>query len=198
MINYYEILEVSQKASKEVIEKAYKALVKKYHPDLQPNNKKAEAEKKIKLINEAYDILSDDIKKESYDNKLYEYQARQQQQQQQSSQHSNTNINNSYTKKSVSTDNNKLQDDLKIKEYYNNYYKKAYNDAYIKNLKNMGYTIRYKKSFKQHLINFISAIIAISLLIIMLYALWHIPSTRKYFLDLYSNNYIIKLFVDSI
>ena len=35
MKNYYEILEVSQNASPEVIEKAYKALVKKYHPDLQ-------------------------------------------------------------------------------------------------------------------------------------------------------------------
>ena len=34
MKNYYEILEVNKKASKEVIEKAYKVLVKKYHPDL--------------------------------------------------------------------------------------------------------------------------------------------------------------------
>ncbi len=50
MVNYYEILEVSQKASKEVIEKAYKALAKKYHPDLNQDNKK-EAEMKMQKIN---------------------------------------------------------------------------------------------------------------------------------------------------
>ena len=48
MKNYYDLLEVSEKASPEVIEKAYKTLVKKYHPDLQPDDKKKEAEEKIK------------------------------------------------------------------------------------------------------------------------------------------------------
>ena len=37
--NYYDILEVSKNASPEIIEKAYKTLVKKYHPDLQKNEK---------------------------------------------------------------------------------------------------------------------------------------------------------------
>ena len=40
MRNYYEILEVNSKASKEVIEKAYKVLVRKYHPDLYTNMQK--------------------------------------------------------------------------------------------------------------------------------------------------------------
>lgn len=70
MKNYYEILEVSQKASPEVIEKAYKVLVKKYHPDLQENDDKLEAEQKIKLINEAYDILSDEVKRAKYDKEI--------------------------------------------------------------------------------------------------------------------------------
>jgi len=70
MKNYYELLEVSENASPEVIEKAYKALVKKYHPDLQPNEKKQEAENKIKIINEAYEILSDNEKKQKYDEQL--------------------------------------------------------------------------------------------------------------------------------
>ena len=70
MKNYYEILEVSENASPEVIEKAYKALVKKYHPDLQPSEKKQEAENKIKMINEAYDTLSNSQKKETYDRQL--------------------------------------------------------------------------------------------------------------------------------
>ena len=70
MKNYYELLEVSEKASPEVIKKAYITLVKKYHPDLQPENEKKSAEKKIKEINEAYEVLSDKTKKESYDRKL--------------------------------------------------------------------------------------------------------------------------------
>lgn len=70
MKNYYEILEVNENASPEIIDKVYKMLVKKYHPDLQPNEKKQEAEQKIKLINEAYDVLSDKSKKELYDIEL--------------------------------------------------------------------------------------------------------------------------------
>ena len=70
MKNYYELLEVSEKASPEVIKKAYITLVKKYHPDLQPDGEKKAAEEKIKEINEAYEVLSDKTKKESYDRKL--------------------------------------------------------------------------------------------------------------------------------
>ncbi len=71
MKNYYEILEVNPKASKEVIEKAYKVLVKKYHPDLYTGQKQIYAEKKIKEINEAYNILADEFLKEQYDNEIY-------------------------------------------------------------------------------------------------------------------------------
>ena len=70
MKNYYEILEVNQKASKEVIEKAYKVLVKKYHPDLYTGEKRQYAETKIKEINEAYRILSDEFLREQYDSEL--------------------------------------------------------------------------------------------------------------------------------
>ena len=56
MKNYYEILEVDKNASDEIIKVAYKALVKKYHPDLKEGNAKINAEDKIKQINEAYDI----------------------------------------------------------------------------------------------------------------------------------------------
>lgn len=72
MENYYDILEVSQKASEEVIEKAYKVLAKKYHPDLQTPENKNQAEEKMKKINEAYSILSDQQKRAEYDEKLLE------------------------------------------------------------------------------------------------------------------------------
>ena len=50
MTTLYEILEVSENASNEVIEKAYKVLVKKYHPDLQKPEDKEKAEAKMKSL----------------------------------------------------------------------------------------------------------------------------------------------------
>ena len=70
MKNYYEILEVSNKASKEIIEKAYKVLAKKYHPDLYTGEEKRKAEEKLKEINIAYKILSDELLRDQYDNEL--------------------------------------------------------------------------------------------------------------------------------
>lgn len=66
----YEVLEVSENASEEVIEKAYKVLAKKYHPDLQSQDKKQIAENKMKQINEAYEILGNETKRKEYDIKL--------------------------------------------------------------------------------------------------------------------------------
>jgi len=70
MKNYYEILEVDKNASQEVIEKAYKVLAKKYHPDLEQGEKQKEYTEKIKIINQAYEILSDNFKRAEYDEKL--------------------------------------------------------------------------------------------------------------------------------
>lgn len=64
--DYYEILGVSKDASTEDIKKAYKDLVKKWHPDLHPENKE-EAEAKFKEIHEAYEVLSDPQKRAQYD-----------------------------------------------------------------------------------------------------------------------------------
>lgn len=70
MKNYYEILEVNEHASKEVIEKAYKVLAKKNHPDLYVGELRRNAELKLRDINEAYKILSDDFLREQYDNEI--------------------------------------------------------------------------------------------------------------------------------
>lgn len=70
MKNYYETLEVDVKASKEVIEKAFKVLAKRYHPDTQKEDKKEWAEAQFKEINEAYEVLSNDDARKDYDLEL--------------------------------------------------------------------------------------------------------------------------------
>ena len=62
---YYETLGVSKDASADDIKKAYRTLVKKYHPDLHPNDKAAA--EKFKEINEANEVLSDEKKRKQYD-----------------------------------------------------------------------------------------------------------------------------------
>ncbi len=70
--NYYEILGVSEDASFEEIQKKYRDLVKKYHPDLCNEEDKTFFEEKIKEINIAYDTLNNSKKRASYDRNLKE------------------------------------------------------------------------------------------------------------------------------
>ena len=70
MKNYYDLLEVNPKASTEIIEKAYKVLVKKYHPDLYQGEEKIYAEAKTRELNEAYRVLSNEFLREQYDLEL--------------------------------------------------------------------------------------------------------------------------------
>ncbi|WP_072525163.1 molecular chaperone DnaJ [Clostridium sp. Marseille-P3244] len=63
--DYYEVLGVGRDADDAAIKKAYRALAKKYHPDMNPGDK--EAEKKFKEASEAYAVLSDPEKRRQYD-----------------------------------------------------------------------------------------------------------------------------------
>jgi len=64
-LSYYEILEIERTATQEEIKKAYRKMALKYHPDRNQNDK--EAEEKFKLVNEAYQVLSDESKRAIYD-----------------------------------------------------------------------------------------------------------------------------------
>lgn len=63
--DYYEVLGVVRTAKEDEIKKAYRKLARKYHPDLNPNNK--QSEEKFKEIQEAYEVLGDADKRKKYD-----------------------------------------------------------------------------------------------------------------------------------
>ena len=201
--NYYDILEVNKNASPEVIEKAYKTLVKKYHPDLQENNLKNKYEEKIKEINEAYEILSNPEKRNSYDmnlkgneiseedfNNLYNENAELKNE----INYLKNNFNNSYQHQNNIQQNQNYVNQAEINHQINNAVNKAYYDAYIQDLKNRGYKIRYKKSPK----DFLALLLTIIVILFIGFILWQIPFTRSYLMSLYYDNPIIKLFIDFI
>lgn len=214
--NYYEILEIDKNASAEVIDKAYKTLAKKYHPDLQDEAHKKEAEEKMKELNEAFEIISDPEKREKY-NKTLEINnnnINREYQQPQNNENNNTNSNQNQTQNTNSSQiyrtqtqnvnqyaNNQQQYEkelheqkMKYAEEIKNAVNQAYHDAYIQDLKNRGYRIRYKKSIKDYLKIFLVTIVTIVILVLIC----QIPFVKSYLQNLYNENEIIKWFVDFI
>ena len=194
--DYYEILEVDKKASKEIIEKAYKTLAKKYHPDLQNGQEKEEYERKMKIVNEAYSVLSDEYKKSEYDKQLKikvvpieEYQnilnenmkLRQELDRLQ-------NINNV-----EQTNRYQRQAEIEYNQKINNAVNQAYHDAYVQDMKNRGYKFKHKKTLKEY----IKLIITIVLVILILLAIAQIPPIKRFLYNIYEENIIIKAIVDT-
>ena len=184
--NYYEVLQVSKNASSEIIEKAYKTLVKKYHPDLQDNSEKNNYEEIIKNINEAYETLSNPEKRNIYDQNTKKTEI------------SINDYNNLYNENiSLKKELNYLKN-ISLNNNFNNELNnatiKAYYDAYIQDLKNRGYKIKYKKTWK----DFLAFILTFFVILIIGFILWHIPFTKNYFINLYNENSIIKSIIDTL
>lgn len=66
-MNHYEQLQVTRTADAEVIDRAYKALSMKYHPDKATASKRAGATRRMQAINAAYAVLRDPTKRRAYD-----------------------------------------------------------------------------------------------------------------------------------
>ena len=182
--DYYELLEVSQNASDEVIARAYKVLAKKYHPDMNPDNKE-EAESKFKEITEAYEILSDPEKKKSYDNDLNYEKAKQKETTSYTS-HNEKQVNNTLYDNDIEKnydDNVDYRIDAgrieAILKEHENAVEQAYNDAYINALKNMGYKIEYKKTFKEKLRSLFTVVIFLLILALVLFLLLQLPAVKE-------------------
>lgn len=205
MKNYYEILEVDRKASPEVIDKAYRTLVKKYHPDLQNENNKNLYAEKMKEINEAYDVLSNDYKKTTYDEQLesslvskteYEKVIKENselkhQLEHQLEQRKTTGYEQS-TQEKMQVGNTFSNMGKVLNNAINQAYNDAYKDAYIKDLKNRGYKIKYKHGLKYY-IKFFFCILGV---IFICFLIYQIPPVKAYFTELYSKNIVFKAMVD--
>ncbi len=202
MDTLYDILEVSRKASKEVIDKAYKTLAKKYHPDLQTSENREYAEEMMKKINDAYDILSNEEKRNEYDRKLEEQE--EQAIHYENMNYSNQNQNNIYRQQTVENESKSDEFDWrsqfanlspkekkrlikKIEKEANEEYRKQYEDYF----RSLGFRIKHRWTFKDFLI---IGLVILALAFIFL-ILWLIPPTHEWLLKLYNDNFVVNLFV---
>ncbi len=209
MKNYYEILEVNEKASLEVIERVYKTLAKKYHPDVNPDNPKA-AEEKFKEISEAYEVLSDETKRRQYDSKL---NAQRQAQQVSSMRASSSSMQSPYrasttssspysrpspygARTTTSSSSSQYSDLERTRKMQEQMAQKAYNDAYIRAMKDMGYNVVYEKPLKERLKSYWLITKVIFTLIIVCVILWHIPFVHDWIMDWYEGSGPFKAFFD--
>ena len=171
MKNYYELLEVNPKASKEIIEKAYKVLIKQCHPDGYIGEEKVFAEEKTRELNEAYHILSDDFLRSQYDLEL---------QKQENNQKSNRFLNNintrqNYNNKQEGQQYQEPQQEIKqhkvgsfmaMVDVFNAVFKKRKNGPKI------------PKQLKRE--DWLAGVITIAIVLILGIILWFIPATNGF------------------
>lgn len=204
MKNYYEILEVDKEASAEVIEKAYKVLAKKYHPDLQQGASKIESAEKMKIINQAYDVLSDNEKRQEYDKKL-EYEKSQREWNLQKEQERIIKENELLkqqlyqNRNNVETSNSNMQDrgtinnmNRVLNESIKAAQQQAYYDAYIQDMQNRGYKIKYKHGIKYY----VKLVIALIIVGIILWGICQIPIVKNYLAQMYEENIFFRAIVN--
>lgn len=202
-MNLYEILEVSENASMETINKIYKIQAKRYHPDLQTNEAdKLKAEEKMKQINDAYSVLSDEQKRKEYDQKLEQEREIKRQQDEQNiinnvarnyseaqrgEQTNNTVNNNSNVQNNTvyyKTRNNESNNNQKV------YTEKDYIRDYNKKLRRFRMQL-FGKNIKDNLK-------ALGIMFIIILIIWFFPPTHNFIVNLYEENIVLQTLVDII
>ena len=211
MKNYYEILQVNENASQEIIEKAYKVLAKKYHPDLQNDIKKKElSEDKLKQINEAYDILSDSFLRGQYDAEL-----QRQKEEEIKAKYGDKDYGTEKTKfygRTNENQKNKSEQDLRREEYYAqkiNARQEQYDQEEKKRQAQKLGTLAGVIDFVKVLYNdrpkrkeladvtkkdLFAIVLAILIVIVIGVILWCIPFTNGWIREILFENPIVKLF----
>lgn len=172
MKDYYKILEVNSNASKEMIENAHKILSEKYTNDSDTN--------RLKDINEAYKILSDNFLREQYDKEL-------------NKENKQENVNQENRRKKVT------RHEANQYEEYTNYGAKEKNHVgsvfgIIDLMKELVKNIKLRKKEKEEFNKkkAVSIILTIVVIIAIGLILWFIPFTNNWIRGFIFNNYIVK------
>ena len=140
MKNYYDVLEVSRKASKDTINKIFKIHMKANHPDLFQGEEKIKAEEKSKELTEAYNVLSDDNERAKYDAELEAEESTQTNPKIESIIQENEYLKQVIAKKDAYISRLTGMDFENLNNQYNNVnYNNPYNQQYNPNYNNGGY-----------------------------------------------------------
>ena len=203
MKNYYEILEVDIHASSEMIERAFKLLAKRYHPDTQPQEKKQWAEEEFKKINEAYEVLSNKDTRKAYSEEL-EFEK-------------SNELNLLYNEKeslaeqvrNLQLELNLLKNNKNMNDYNfnvnninaNSYsFDNDYSQEYKKNSYYEQPTPPYYESYyhpiKSKLKNLLAFVLTVLAFILLSFLIWKIPFTKNWLISLYKNNFVLKSIAD--
>ena len=197
--NYYEILEVDKNASKEVIDKAYKTLAKRYHPDLQTQEGKEQKEEMMKKVNEAYDVLSDENKRTAYNQQLASQNVSMDEYQKillenellkQQLETARQNIQNNRVYQQNTYSNEQRNTTPNVGQQTNFTANQPYQNPYVQTRKQ--YRTRRRLTFKQ-LIKIIGVIVGVILLCALIY---QIPPVKEYFNNMYEENIFFKALVN--
>ena len=185
--DYYEVLGIDKNADASAIKKAYRKLAKKYHPDLQNNSN---CQDKMRQINEAYEILSNDFKRREYDEKIKRQSVSIEEYNRiiQENNRLKKDLKRVANQREMSQNQERLEE-MSIMQRYYEQIKKATKQPQM----------RYeRKKTKISLEKIKKIVIYIAILIGIGLVLAIVPFTRKFFINLYNNNVIIKLLVDTI
>lgn len=194
-MNLYEILEVSENASEDTINKIYKIQAKKYHPDLQKSEEeKTKSEEKMKKINDAYGILSDNQKRKEYDEKLkeqreYEKQIERQKIINETIEGFNKKVKNEYNneaqiiKNTLNNQENETQNNTNQKEQ-KVYTKEDYIRDYNKRLRKLKF-----ENWKKNIITNLKVLIIMCIILIFI---WLFPPTHKFLVNMYEENIVLQ------